>query len=721
MIDALVPKFFGRVSRRDVALSPAVWLVVWGTFVLFGLLCVGVVLFDFGFNDTRVLTLAVVLFVIAALLARMPPPEPDTRRTHALLALTYVGPMSAIVAFGPHGSAVAITAAFAGPLTAVWNVERRLIAAHLTAATLALFVPSLLGVVDAATLATCICIVPTMWMLALTVSAVLDAAEAQGAELARLVKRDPLTGTGNRRLLDEELELELARHPHTHRPFSLLTFDLNGFKALNDTVGHAAGDELLKATAAVLLRSARPTDTVARQGGDEFCMVLPNTTTEDARALSELIRARLQAVRAFGSGVSTGIGIATCPHDGRTADELLSVADARLRIDKAGAPHRNSPEWHAAVPEVVPRAPAPATGATATELPPEWTVDGVSRRHMEGLMLTWRMAALAAFTYAALGTGILAWAPELGREGLLVITIASFLGTITLLCTRPPRIGSIVNHGYVAMAYLLPLGFAVATRPGAIGVGLSMFVGPLAAARLIERRQIVAHLSLATVLFAALMVLRHHELETLTAGVIVIANLWVLGASCVFVLEATEAQGRELAGLVRRDPLTGLGNRRRLRERLDLELPQHAEARSPLTVLVLDLNGFKTLNDTVGHAAGDDVLRRVASALRMIAAAPAEAIRQGGDEFAILLPDTNAVEARAVTAAITRTLGTIAIQGCTVTTGIGLATFPEDGTTVEALLDRADHRLRRDKYGDQAAPNTADLPAPDRAAHADPQ
>ncbi len=124
-------------------------------------------------------------------MSRMAPPEPDTARTHALLSLTYIGPALAMVAFAPQGSAVAITAAFAGPLTAVWMVDRRQIALHLTAASIALFLPSLLGLVDRATFVTCLYLAPIMWALAATCVIVLEAAERQGAELVRLGRRDP--------------------------------------------------------------------------------------------------------------------------------------------------------------------------------------------------------------------------------------------------------------------------------------------------------------------------------------------------------------------------------------------------------------------------------------------------------------------------------------------------------------------------------------------------
>ncbi|MEH3052831.1 MAG: GGDEF domain-containing protein [Patulibacter minatonensis] len=709
----LRPDLGGRVSRRDIALSPAVWIVVWGTFAMFAAASALI-----GFigpeelNRTSVLALSALLAVIAIAMVRMPPPEPDTPRTHALLALTYVVPMLAIIAFAPQGSAVAITAAFAGPLTSVWVVDRRQIVLHLTAATIAIFTPWVIGAVDDGTLVTCLCIAPTMWALALTCVVVLESAEAQGSQLAHLGKRDPLTGAGNRRLLDEELQHELSLHAKSHRPFSILTFDLNGFKALNDTVGHAAGDELLKATADVLLRTARPNDTVVRQGGDEFCLLLPGTSADDARVLGELVRASLQAVRAYGSGISTGIGLASCPADGTTSDALLATADERLRADKASTP-RPATSWQEEVPEAAPREGRHEPGSGRDAAAPTWTIEGVSRRHLEALRPTWRAAAASSAFYAILTAGILRWAPELAGPGLEIVVFVPIIGVVLLLLTDPPPIGSLRNHGYVTLPYLLPAVVALTTKPGAIGLGMSMFVGPLAASRFVERRHVIGHLVAATVVFSAVLVVKADELPTVLSLIIVMANLWVLGFSCLLVLEASERQGRRLAHLVRRDPLTGLGNRRRLRERLGAELAHHAAEGQPLTLIALDLNGFKQVNDTLGHAAGDEILIRVANALKVVAAPPAEAMRQGGDEFAVLLPNTTADEARAVIAAISRSLGTLDAGGLKVASGLGTATFPDDADTVDGLLDRADLRLREHKYGtdDLAAQIEADVRA----------
>ncbi len=457
-----MPDLSGRVSRRDIALSPAVWLVVWGTFALFAVGVGALAILDIDNVDrTRLMILSGALALTAAAMSRMAPPEPDRARTHALLALTYVGPALAMVAFAPQGSAVAITAAFAGPLTAVWIVDRRQIALHLTAATVALLLPSAFGLVDRATFVTCLYLAPIMWALSATCVMVLEAAERQGAELVRLGRRDPLTGAGNRRLLDEELTEELERHRQTGHPLALLTFDLNGFKALNDTVGHAAGDQLLQATADVLMRTARPRDTVVRQGGDEFCILLPATTPRDALVLAELIRARLQAVQAFGSGISTGIGIATCPQDGTDADRLLTVADERLLLDKESARREDARRDG-----IVETARRDGELADDADHAPSWTLEGVSRRHLEALSGTWQLARWSAALYATLAAGILLWAPDLARDGLRWIIVANVVGLLALLISGPPRIGTVRNHLYIGMTSVMPATYALGLRPG---------------------------------------------------------------------------------------------------------------------------------------------------------------------------------------------------------------------------------------------------------------
>lgn len=139
------------------------------------------------------------------------------------------------------------------------------------------------------------------------------------------------------------------------------------------------------------------------------------------------------------------------------------------------------------------------------------------------------------------------------------------------------------------------------------------------------------------------------------------------------------------------DPLTGLANRRVLWERADYEIARHGRNDGTFVVVMLDLDGFKALNDKHGHPAGDRMLCMVANSLTRTLRAQDTVARLGGDEFCVIAPDTDQpVElAKRVSAAVRdATDGYEALRG-----SIGLAVFPDDGTTTEELLRVADARM----------------------------
>jgi diguanylate cyclase (GGDEF)-like protein len=149
---------------------------------------------------------------------------------------------------------------------------------------------------------------------------------------------DPVTGVANRRSLLLRADYELARHQRAGRSFALVMLDLDGFKQLNDRFGHAAGDDLLRDVAAGLRRAMRAQDTVARFGGDEFCVLAPET---DRRGTERLATKVTQAVRDVSVGVETvagSVGVAVFPLDGTSAAELMRVADERLLAAKRCRP-----------------------------------------------------------------------------------------------------------------------------------------------------------------------------------------------------------------------------------------------------------------------------------------------------------------------------------------------------------------------------------------------
>ncbi len=153
---------------------------------------------------------------------------------------------------------------------------------------------------------------------------------------------DDLTRLYNTRYLNLVLRRESKRASRNGRPLSLLFLDLDGFKQVNDTHGHMAGSKALVEAAAIIRACARETDVVARFGGDEFSLVLPDTGREGAESVASRIRERLRSARFLASeGLSVhltaSIGVATLPDVAASAEELLRAADmAMYRVKAAG-------------------------------------------------------------------------------------------------------------------------------------------------------------------------------------------------------------------------------------------------------------------------------------------------------------------------------------------------------------------------------------------------
>jgi diguanylate cyclase (GGDEF)-like protein len=145
----------------------------------------------------------------------------------------------------------------------------------------------------------------------------------------RLSEIDPLTGLANRRTLERAIELEMMRATRQNTPLAIVMFDLVGATELNERLGHAAVDDVLRRIAALLTEKVRLIDTVARTGPDEFVVVAPGAT---GPALAHRIVAAVEAEQlSDGTPLRLSTGRAVFPDDGSSAEELLKVAQARLR------------------------------------------------------------------------------------------------------------------------------------------------------------------------------------------------------------------------------------------------------------------------------------------------------------------------------------------------------------------------------------------------------
>ncbi len=152
--------------------------------------------------------------------------------------------------------------------------------------------------------------------------------------------RDPLTGLFNRRFMEETLAREIPRAERSQRPIGVLMLDLDHFKRFNDTFGHEAGDTLLRKLGAFLQTKIRGGDVACRFGGEEFVIILPETTLEDAYQRAEQLRQNGRELTVAHRGQSLGmvtlsLGVAIFPQHGTDGDTLLRVADQALYRAKA--------------------------------------------------------------------------------------------------------------------------------------------------------------------------------------------------------------------------------------------------------------------------------------------------------------------------------------------------------------------------------------------------
>jgi diguanylate cyclase (GGDEF)-like protein len=164
--------------------------------------------------------------------------------------------------------------------------------------------------------------------------------------LCNLSSRDALTGLANRRQFETAIAREVDRVARAGEPALVLMIDIDHFKKVNDTYGHAAGDEVIKAVAKALADCIRPMDTVARYGGEEFAMILPNCPPAFAHNVAERIRKKVEAQRVAAApgreiGVTVSIGGAFAPQWVRSSAPLwVNRADQQLYRAKSEGRNR---------------------------------------------------------------------------------------------------------------------------------------------------------------------------------------------------------------------------------------------------------------------------------------------------------------------------------------------------------------------------------------------
>jgi diguanylate cyclase (GGDEF)-like protein len=154
-------------------------------------------------------------------------------------------------------------------------------------------------------------------------------------ELERSARTDALTGLLNRRAFEDELLREMSRATRMRVPLTVALLDLDGFKELNDTAGHAAGDAALRAAADAWAHGLRSMDVLARYGGDEFAVLLPSCSLSEAQEVLD----RMRMATPLGLGASIGL---TSWHEGEPAEQLIGRADTALYASKRSGRNRTT-------------------------------------------------------------------------------------------------------------------------------------------------------------------------------------------------------------------------------------------------------------------------------------------------------------------------------------------------------------------------------------------
>ncbi len=166
--------------------------------------------------------------------------------------------------------------------------------------------------------------------------------EELSQRLRSLAYRDSLTELYNHRFFHDHLGHEVETANRYDRPVSVILLDLDHFKEVNDTYGHLTGDRLLALVGQVISNQVRGADIAARYGGDEFALILPETSREAAEATARKLAKAIATGRTYAGSLSESLpisasyGVATCPDEARSATELLQLADDRLYAAKDG-------------------------------------------------------------------------------------------------------------------------------------------------------------------------------------------------------------------------------------------------------------------------------------------------------------------------------------------------------------------------------------------------
>lgn len=573
------------------------------------------------------------------------------------------------------------------------------------------------------------------------------------AQVLALSLTDVLTGVHNRRSILALLESEVARSRRHGPPLAVALLDLDHFKRINDSFGHPAGDTVLQAAARELGATLRQNDAIGRFGGEEFLLLLPQTTPAEAAVVLERCRARLAALALRSDQgqpipVSASFGLVCNDAVPEVSGELL-VHAADMALYQAKHSGRNR-VVQGDVAALFAAGTAPLThtlaGVIATGGEHGWWKRWRGWQQMAAGVLEWSLMARVALVLCLLLTmqvGVLVyalvvqWLPAAAAQvdtgfarGLAWAQLAQCALSLLLigLVLKYRRRGvKVAWFDYLATQYfslsMVAMGYGVGIF--CMSSGAVLTVGPMVGFILFRRAPVVAAAvsALATIValayacalgwlpYAPLISVHGPAWQLMSPLWLTTTYLFFVPVMGIGVALADQIFGRwrereaQVRAMSLTDALTGVHNRRSVLGLLDREVARTFRLGPPLAVVILDLDHFKKINDTWGHPTGDRVLQQAARVIAGSLRGSDTVGRFGGEEFLLLLADTSMEGAVALAERCRAQLAATEVTAddggaVPISASFGLVSnegnFTVDG---EALIKAADEALYRAKQG----------------------
>lgn len=521
-----------------------------------------------------------------------------------------------------------------------------------------------------------------------------------------LSSTDALTGCANVRRLRSRLTQDLIGTTGSEHRVALFAIDLDDFKQVNDRFSHTTGDDLLKAVAAALDNEIESGDLLVRRGGDEFMIVAVSSSGRDLSELRDRLargvtRARNEVCPQVNPQASVGYVI---HREGESAEELLMRADDALHLAKLDAhPDRRendgTPKQPSALRRAIAAHPIDRNGQAREEEAEDVRIARWIDRVL-GNQTAWVVAAcmsvvlVATFVVVELSGDV----PGFNSTTMIALTAAfAALAPLSLWASRR-SLSLLWLQGFILLVFVLLT--SVIVEAGSFSADfVDLYVYPLMFAFCyLPVKRAIGFMAVSTTLFGLALYSSDYPYATermLISLLVLIVTSALLARARVETL-AFAARAVELSVV---DPLTGAANLRGLRQRVADEIARSELTGKQVAVLGIDIDDFKSVNDTYSHARGDSVLRATVAATRECLRADELVARRGGDEFAAVCAVRERRDAEVIAGRIRETITRARMELCPdlLPTASVAVTIREPGEPIDEFLARVDDCLHVEK------------------------